>query len=117
MPLPQKALGYDDKAELQGEPAISTLYARESQEKAQRIFEKWKKGERIKNEELRVITKQHNVIDVLLNVDTVFNHGGTPIHSISTHLDITERKRAYEESQRTSRLNCVMNRRWKPLPR
>jgi two-component system cell cycle sensor histidine kinase/response regulator CckA len=95
-----KTLGYDNKAELQGEPAISTLYAPESQEKAKQIFEKWKKGKRIKNEELKVMTKQRNVIDVLLNVDTVLDQEGTPIHSISTHLDITERKRAYEESQR-----------------
>ncbi len=95
-----KTLGYDSKAELLGEPAISTLYAPESQKKAKQIFEKWKKGKRIKNEELKVLTKQCNVIDVLLNVDTVFDQKGTPIYSISTHLDITERKRAYEGSQR-----------------
>jgi len=95
-----KTLGYDSKAELRGEPAISTLYAPESQKEATQIFGKWKNGKRVKNEELKVITKQCKVIDVLLNVDTVFDQEGTPIHSISTHLDITERKRAHEESQR-----------------
>lgn len=108
-----KTLGYDNKAELQGEPAIPTLYAPESQEKTNQIFEKWKKGKRIKNEELKVMAKQRNVIDVLLNVDTVSDQEGTPIHSISTHLDITERKRAYEERQR-HQSQLPRSRKWRP---
>jgi len=95
-----KTLGYDNKAELLGEPAISALYAPECRKEAKQVFEKWRRGNRIKNEELKVMTKQRNVIDVLLNVDTVFDRKGTPIHSISTHLDITERNRAHGESQK-----------------
>ena len=95
-----KALGYDGKEALVGKPAISTLYTPESRERATRIFEKGKKGKKIKNEELEVITKQGESIDVLLNVDMVFDQDGSPIHCIATHLDITERKRARKEEER-----------------
>jgi len=94
------ALGYEDKNELLGKSAISTLYRPGCQRKAKQIFETWKKGKRIKNEELQVNTKQGETIDVLLNVDTVFDQDGFPIHSIATHLDITERKRAHREEER-----------------
>ncbi|MCF8131057.1 MAG: PAS domain S-box protein [Deltaproteobacteria bacterium] len=94
------ALGYEDKEELLGKSAISTLYTPRSQKKAKQIFETWKKGKRIKNEELEVINRQGKIIDVLLNVDTVFDQDGSPIHSIATHLDITERKRAHKEKVR-----------------
>jgi PAS domain S-box-containing protein len=95
-----KALGYDSKEALVGKPAISTLYTPESRERATRIFEKWKKGKRIKNKELKVITEGGEVIDVLLNMDTVFDQAGTPIHTIATHLDITEYNRARAEKEK-----------------
>jgi PAS domain S-box-containing protein len=95
-----KALGYDSKEALVGKPAISTLYTPESRERATRIFEKWKKGKRIKNKELKVITEGGEVIDVLLNMDTVFDQAGAPIHTIATHLDITEYNRARAEKEK-----------------
>ena len=95
-----KALGYDGKEALVGKPAISTLYTMESREEAKRIFEKWKKGKRIKNKELKVITRGGEVIDVLLNMDTVLDQTGTPIHSIATHLDITEHNRFRAQKER-----------------
>jgi PAS domain S-box-containing protein len=95
-----KALAYDSKEALVGKSAVSTLYSPESREEAKRIFEKWKTGKRIKNKELKVITRKGEIIDVLLNVDTVFDQTGTPIHSIATHLDITEHNRSRAEKER-----------------
>jgi len=96
-----KRLGYDSKDELIGKPLISKVYAPSSQEKAKRLLEKWKREKILKNEELQVITKQGEIIDVLLNVDTVYDSNGKPLYSLSTQLDITERKRA-EENLRQS---------------
>lgn len=95
-----KTLGWDSKDQLVGNPVISTLYTKESQKKAKQIFEKWKTGKQIKNEELSIVTRTGDIIHVLLNADTVFDSQGTPIYSISTHLDITDRKRAQEEQQK-----------------
>lgn len=95
-----KALGYDSKEDLMGKSAIPTLYTQSSQAKAKRIFKRWRRGERIKNEELKLLTRKRKVIDVLLNVDTVFDQTGNPIHTLATHLDITEHKRAQKEKER-----------------
>lgn len=94
-----RTLGYDSKDDLIGKPFISTLYTPDSQEKAKHLFEMWKKEKKIKNEEVRIITKQGDIIDVLLNMDTIFDQNGTPIHSLSTHLDITGLKRAEKERE------------------
>ena len=90
-------LGYDNKNELIGKDTISTIYAPSSQEKAKQLFEKWRKWGKLKNEELQVITKQGEIKDVLLNVDTIYDHKGVPLYSISTQLDISERKRAEQQ--------------------
>ena len=95
-----KALEYDSKSDLMGKAAISTLYTQGSQAKAKRIFKRWRRGERIKNEELRLLTRKGKVMDVLLNVDTVFDQAGNPIHTLATHLDITEHKRSQKEKER-----------------
>lgn len=102
-----RTLGYNSKDELIGKPLIPIVYAPSSQEKAKRLFEIWKDEKKIKNEEVQVITKQGHVIDVLLNIDTIFDHNGKPIHNLSTHLDITERKKA---EVRLSKLNETLER-------
>ena len=96
-----RTLGYDSKEELIGKSLIDTIYAPSSQEKAKQLFEKWKKEGKLKNEELQIITKQGKIIDILLNVDTIFDHNGIPLNSLSTQLDITERKKAEEALQFT----------------
>jgi PAS domain S-box-containing protein len=96
-----RILGYDSKEELIGKPVIDTIYAPSSQEKAKQLLEKWKSEMILKNEELQIITKQGKIFDVLLNVDTIYDQNGTPLYSLSTQLDITERKRA-EEALRVS---------------
>ena len=92
-----RTLGYDDKRELVGRPFLTTIYAPASREKAKKLFEKWKKKNRIADEELQIITKHGEVIDVLLNVNTIYDHHGIPLYSLSTHLDITRHKRLQTE--------------------
>ncbi len=96
-----KALGFDHKAELIGKPLISTVYAPSCREKAVALFEKWKHEKQIENEEMQIVTRHGQIVDVLLNVDTIFDHNGKPIHSLSTHLDISKVKKA-EEALRQS---------------
>ena len=93
-----KKLGYRDKSEIVGKPLLNTVYAPSSREKARELYLRWKRERQIRNEELQIITRQEEIIDVLLNVDTIFDHNGKPIYSLSTQLDITDRKRAEEEA-------------------
>ncbi len=88
-----RTLGYANKEQLIGKNPIESIYAPESREKAAQLLEKWKKEKKLINEELKVITRNGKVLDILLNVDTVYNRNGDPLHSLSTHLDITELKR------------------------
>ena len=88
-----RALGYTEKTELIGKALVPTIYAPASQDKAKKLIKKWKEVKVIKNEELQVVTKKGETIDVLLNVDTIFDHNGMPMHSLSTHLEITDRKK------------------------
>ncbi len=87
-------LGYGGKNELIGKPLLTTIYPPSSRQKAQQLMEKWKKEGQLRNEEIQIVTKKGEIIDVLLNVTTIFNHDGKPIHSLSTHTVITERKKA-----------------------
>jgi PAS domain S-box-containing protein len=88
-----KVLGYKNKDELLGKPLVTTVYAPSSHEKAKQLLEKWKREGKIKNEEMQVVTKHGKIIDVLLNIDTIYDYKGNPLYSISTQVDITERKK------------------------
>jgi PAS domain S-box-containing protein len=95
-------LGYDSKDELVGKPLITTVYAQGSRRKAKKLLREWRETGRLRNEELQVVTKQGKMIDVLLNVDTIRDEKGKPLCSISTQLDITDR-RGLEEDLREQR--------------
>jgi PAS domain S-box-containing protein len=89
-----KTLGYESKEDLVGRPLISTVYAPASRKKARQLLGKWKEEGELRNEELQVITRDGRVLDVLLNVSTVYDRDGKPLHSFSTQLDITAHKQA-----------------------
>ena len=95
--LTVKTLGYKDKNELLGKPFLTTIYAPSSREKAKRLFSKWKKTGIIKNEEMQIISKDGEIKDVILNVDSFYDDEGHPFYSISTQIDITKRKQSEEE--------------------
>ncbi len=96
-------LGYKNKDELIGKPLAPTIYTPASIDKSKKLFLKWKETGTIKDEELQVKTKNGKVIDVLLNVSTLYDNDGNPLSSISTQLDITERIRAEKEIENLSR--------------
>jgi two-component system cell cycle sensor histidine kinase/response regulator CckA len=98
-----KKLGYNNKDELIGKPLFTSIYAPSSQKKAKQLFLKWKKSGKLENEELQVITKQGKILDVLLNVETIYDSGGEVLYSISTQLDITRRKQVEEALQTSER--------------
>ena len=89
-------LGYK-KEDVIGKPLLKTIYAPSSVEKARKLFMKWKKTGKLRNEELNIITKADEERTVLLNVDAVISEDGKVLHSISVQTDITERKRAEEQ--------------------
>ncbi len=90
-----RALGYRKK-EVVGKPLITTLYHPSSQEKAKKIFERWKETGKIRNEELTIVTKKGEERAVLLSVDAVKDTKGNIIHSISIQRDITNIKKTEE---------------------
>lgn len=103
-----KVLGYK-KEELVGKP-VFTIYAPEYQKKAKRIFQRWKKGEKIKNAELKIKTKSGEERIVLLSVDTVRDENGKITHSISIQRDITEIRKIEEAlKERESRYELIFN--------
>jgi PAS domain S-box-containing protein len=94
----ERRLGYSKK-ELIGMP-LKKLYAPPSLSKAKRLFLQWQKTGMVKNEELQVLSKKGEVIDVLLNVATIHGPAGNSLYSLSMQTDVTRRKRAEEEASR-----------------
>jgi len=86
-------LEYDHKQDLIGKPLIATIYAPDSRKKAKGLLNRWKREGSLRNEELQVLTREGEIRDVLLNVEMILDLEGRPEHSISLHLDITDRKR------------------------
>ncbi|MFH1314019.1 MAG: PAS domain S-box protein, partial [Candidatus Eisenbacteria bacterium] len=102
-------LGYASKDELLGKLVTDTIYAPSSREKAKELLSKWKREGKLRNEEMQIITKQGKVLDVLLNVETIVDQNGKPVHSLSTQMDITEHKRtqAAVRNERNNLLNVL----------
>ena len=89
------ALGYR-KDELVGKP-LKTIYALESFPKMKKVFAKWKRTGRLKDEELIISTKNGEKRTVILSAEAMRGEDGKILHSISIQKDITERKRIEAE--------------------
>ena len=92
-----KTLGYKNKKGLIGKPLIPTVYAPSSIEKAKKLLLKWKKTGILRDEELQIKTLKGRLIDVILNVNTIYDKNGKIHSSISTQIDITQRRKAEKE--------------------
>jgi PAS domain S-box-containing protein len=76
-----KTLGYT-RSELIGIPLIN-IYADESKTNAKKHFEEWQKTGKLRNKKLKVVTKDGQMIDVEMNVNTIYDPDGKVISSIS----------------------------------
>ena len=85
-----EALGYK-KEELLGKP-LSDVYAPESALKLVGLFEKWKRTNKLYDEEMLVLTKEGKQRTVLLYAGAVKDIEGNVLHIASVQVDITERK-------------------------
>ncbi len=88
-------LGYT-KDELVGKQ-ITAIYAEESIEEAESVFEKWKLSGKIHDVELAIISKKGDKRWIVLNASPVRDDIGYFSHSISIQVDITEEKAKEEE--------------------
>ena len=89
------SLGYN-KEELIGKP-LTMLYAPESQQKMNELFNKLKEIGQISNEEFVLITKQGKRFIVLLNAGVVRDKDGNIRYYTSVQIDITAYKQAMKE--------------------
>lgn len=71
---------------------IIDIYCEDSQPIATKLFERFKQGEEIINEELKIVRKNGQYIDVLLSVKPVKDINGNTTFSQSTLVDITDLK-------------------------
>jgi PAS domain S-box-containing protein len=91
-----KTLGYQSKDNLIGRPVVDTIYDSSCHDRARRLFRKWQRDKALKNEELRIRTRAGDTLDVLLNVDTIYDRSGKAVSSLSTQLDITKWRKTTE---------------------
>lgn len=89
-----KTLGYKNKEELVGRPFFSAVYAPSSEEKAEKLFLKWKKTGTLKNEELQIKILEGRLIEVLLNINTLYDKNGKVQCSVASQIEITQYKKA-----------------------
>jgi len=86
------------KEELVGNPVFN-LYADtpDGKEKAKGIFQRFKAGESIRNEELQMQKKDREIIWISLSVTPVKDEQGNVVESRSVVVDITERREAEKQ--------------------
>ncbi|MDY6958130.1 MAG: PAS domain S-box protein [Halobacteriota archaeon] len=89
------ALDYK-KEEIVGRP-LDTIYPLQSKEMLRNLFDRWKNGKEIKDEEIVIHSKKGKKYTVLLSATAVKDKYGKILNFVSVQKDITERKRAEEE--------------------
>ncbi len=92
-----RTLGHKNKKDLIGKPFLSAICTPSSTEKAEKLLLKWKKAGSLKDEELQIKTLSGKVIDVILNVNTIYDKDSKALYCISTQTDITKLKKCDEE--------------------
>ena len=102
-----KTLGYS-RDELIGMKLLN-LYADESKSYARECFKESLKTGKLRNKELKIVTKDGKKIDVELNLNTIYDSKGKAIYSISSQRDITRRKQMEKAliSERNKLINIL----------
>ena len=88
-------LGYDME-KLIGHSFLN-IYAPESKSNLKKLYNKWKKSGKLRNEEITIISKNGRKRIVLLSVDSIKEENGNLLYYIAAQRDITDRKRAQED--------------------
>jgi len=101
--LALKKLGYKNKKDLLGKPFISAIWTSSSALKAKKLLLRWKKTGSLKDEELQIKTLGGKVIDVILNVHTLYDKDSKGLYCISTLIDFSKFKSSDEEIMELSR--------------
>jgi PAS domain S-box-containing protein len=96
-----QVLGYE-KDEVIGKSFLTTIYSSSSREKAQRLFEEWRETGELRDEVLKIVTKDGEERTVLLSVSAIMDVNGSPFISISVQRDITD-WRMKEEALKASK--------------
>ena len=99
-------LGYS-REEIIGQ-TIFTLYHPDSLEAAQKAFRQFQTTGTVTNAELQMQCKDGKTIDLLLNTSAVRDDQGKIIHSRSTWIDVTAKKKAERQLQYMERLNRLI---------
>ena len=73
----------------------------------QMMIDKVLAGESLSGIQSRRYTKQRNIIDVRISVATYVNHNGSPIGSVHTLRDITERKRLEARFHQGTKMEAI----------
>ena len=101
------SLGYK-KEELIGEP-LAKIYFPDSMPKMKKLYTEWKKTGSIKNQEIRIVTKDGARRTVLLSAGAVKDAEGKILYSVSVQRDITEHEWVKETLQKTEELLRVIS--------
>jgi PAS domain S-box-containing protein len=80
---------------------VNMIYAPQEIKKIDGLINEWLETGVIENEELNIITKSGEQRTILLSANNILDDRGKLLHSISVQRDITERKCAQEELERT----------------
>jgi PAS domain S-box-containing protein len=85
-----KTLGYK-RSELIGMPLLN-IYADESKTNAKKFFSEWQKTGKLRNKKLKIVAKDGRMLDVELNVNTIYDSDGNVVSSISAQRIISKNK-------------------------
>jgi PAS domain S-box-containing protein len=93
------SMGYE-RSEVIGRPILDFLTAESRQIAEQVCIPKYKKADVLKDEELQVVKKDGSVIETLLSAVAQRDAAGTFVGTLIVVIDVTQRKRAQEESRK-----------------
>jgi len=102
-----ETLGYKKK-ELIGKP-LESIYSPESLPKAKELFAQWKETGSVKDQEIRIVTKDGTRRTILLSASAVRGEDGKILYGMSIQRDITEHEWIKETLQKTEELLRVIS--------